>query len=153
MVPKDPVSRMGAPNVIAEHREQWGSPGHGWCMVVGTDDDPGKEPWLVERLAAPDEEDGVHQRVSKIPADGPALATPIIVDAEWEDENIASIPILRLQSSATLTLDDMVDAPEKAMRLWSEWDHLEVIDGALYRRRSVKRRRSCLLYTSDAADE
>jgi len=41
---KDPVSRLGTPNVIAEHREQWADPQHGWCRVAGTDDEPGEEP-------------------------------------------------------------------------------------------------------------
>ena len=133
VVPKDPVVREVTPNVTSEYGEQWADPGYGWCRVAGTDDDPGVETRRKEV--------GGRQRVANIPVEGPAPAPPNIVDAQWEDENIAPILTLRIQSSAAPTFEDMVGAPEKVMRLWSEWDHLEVINGALYRRISVTKNR------------
>jgi len=97
VAPKDPVSQLGAPNAIVEHREQWADPGHGWCRVAGTDDDPGEEPWLVEQLTTSNEESGERQRVANIPAEGQALVAPNIPDAKLRDEDIAQI--LKLQSN------------------------------------------------------
>ena len=98
VVPKYPVSQLGASNVIAAHREQWVDPGHGWCRVVGTEDGPGEEPRLVEQLESSDEESGERQKVANICAEGQAPATPNISDAQLRDEDIALI-LYRVTSS------------------------------------------------------
>ena len=73
--------------------------------------------------------------MANIPAEGHAPTAPNIPDAQLRDEDIAPILIAKSQSNDKPKLEEILGALEKVKKLWSEWDRLEVIDGALYRRR------------------
>ena len=79
-----------------------------------------------------------------IPILGPAPATPNVAEEQLKDEDIASILILRTQNAETPNTEEILGASEKVKRLWSEWDRLEVTDGALYRRREATGHRNNL---------
>ena len=141
VAPKDPVSRLGVRNVNAEHGELWADPGPGWCRVAGTGEGPGEETRLVEQLTS-EEESGDSQRVAKRTPEAQAPTTPDIQDAQLRDENIAPILIAKLNGDEKPKLEEILKDSENVKKLWSEWDRLEIIDGALYRRREVSGRRS-----------
>jgi len=73
---------------------------------------------------------------------GPALMTPDVAEEQLNDGDIAPILMLKLQSAEMPNVEEVLVASEKVKRLWSEWDRLEVIDGALYRRQEVTEPRS-----------
>jgi len=143
VAPKDRVSREGAPTATTEHGEQWADPGLGWCRVAGTGEaDPREEPRLVEQLTQSEADSRESQRVAKGPQEEAAPTVPDIQDAQLRDENIAPILVAKLAGDEKPKLEDILGDSENVKKLWSEWDRLEIIDGALYRRREVSGRRS-----------
>jgi len=108
VAPKDHISRWGIPNVIAECREQWADPGHGWCRVAGTEAGPGEEPRLVEQLTTSEEESGGSQRVAKGPPEEEAPTVPDIQDAQLRDENIAPILMAKLAGGKKPKLEEVL---------------------------------------------
>ena len=65
-----------------------------------------------------------------------------VQDAQLRDENIAPILLAKLSGGDKPELGEILRGSENLKKLWSEWDHLEVIDGALYRRQEPSGPRS-----------
>ena len=118
-------------------------PGHGWCRVVGTGEaGPGEEPRLVEQLTQPEAESGDSQRVAGGTPEEATPTDPTVQDAQLRDEDIAPILMAKLAGGDKPKLEEILGDSENLKKLWSEWDRLEIIDGALYRRREPSRRQS-----------
>ena len=120
------------------------SENEGWCRGAGTENESEEEPRLVERLNDSEGESGGSQKVVTAYDGNQTPAAPNIPDAQLRDENTAPILIAKLQSNGKPKLEEIFRASENVKKLWSEWERLEVVDGALYRRREPTGRPSNL---------
>ena len=96
----------------------------------------------MEQLTQPEAESGGSQGLAGGTPEGDTPTDTDVQDAQLRDENIAPILLAKLSRGDKPELEGILGGVENLKKLWSEWDRLEIIVWALYRRREPSRRRS-----------